>query len=82
MTKNSQGISQDSSGRTSRNRIRAAQPDFVEVLETRLSRRTLLHVTAGVSVMTTMGAAGSLFSPPAFRGGGECIRLRGNRPNL
>ena len=65
MTNNAQGNGQDLNGRTSRDRTRVTQPDFVEVLEARLSRRTLLHGAGGVSVMTAMGAAGSLFSPPA-----------------
>ena len=57
--------SQDLSDRTSRDGTRGPQPEFVEVLEARLSRRSLLHGAAGVSAVTAMGGAGSLFSPPA-----------------
>jgi secreted PhoX family phosphatase len=65
MTSNHQRTSQELSDRTSRDSTRATQPEFVDVLEARLSRRALLRGAAGVSAVTAMGAAGSLFSPPA-----------------
>ena len=46
----------------------ASQPDFANVLKARLSRRAVLHGAAGTSAVVTMGAAGSLFSPPASAG--------------
>ena len=65
MTKDARGTRQNFSDQTSRDSTRATQPEFVAVLEARLSRRTLLRGAAGVSAVTAMGAAGSLFSPPA-----------------
>ena len=51
------------------------QPEFVDVLNARMSRRDVLRAGAAVSAVA-VGGAGSLFSPPSAASSGSTLTFR------